>query len=363
MDAQKHLSSLLHWIKSQNLNGFIVDNPIDLFYLTGHNVSFGRLLVLEGEPIFFVDGRYYEACKKTSFISLCLTQGYGANSAFAHTVKKIITKNSQLGFDSDKTSFSAYNELKILFKTKSKWIPYPSPIKELRSIKDEKEIKALKTAATLGSKGYDFILTQLKEGITEKEVANALKVFFLEEGGDDVAFAPIIAFGKSSAYPHYRSGNQQLKKGDAVLIDIGVVINHYHSDMTRTVFFGNPDPKMIEIYEIVSEAQKEALALCKPHTPIANVDKAARDFIEKKGYGKYFTHSLGHGIGLEIHELPYMRQENSQVLLPGMAVTVEPGIYLPGIGGVRLEDSIIITSNGYINLTKRPLSRLKIIAA
>ncbi len=142
-----------------------------------------------------------------------------------------------------------------------------------------------------------------------------------------------------------------------VLIDIGVVVNHYHSDMTRVVFFGEPAPELGKIYHIVREAQAKALELCKAGVPIKDVDQAARGWIAQNGYEGRFTHSLGHGIGLEIHESPRISNLTSGVLEEGMVVTIEPGIYLPGVGGVRLEDSIIITQEGYENLTQRPLSR------
>jgi len=146
-----------------------------------------------------------------------------------------------------------------------------------------------------------------------------------------------------------------------VLIDIGVKLNNYHSDMTRTVSFGKPDPKMAEIYEIVREAQSRALSLCKPGTMLEALDKAARELITKKGYGEAFSHRLGHGVGLEIHELPVIKQMetgNKLSLVPGMVLTIEPGIYLPGVGGVRIEDTVAITEEGHINLTKRPTDLL-----
>lgn len=156
--------------------------------------------------------------------------------------------------------------------------------------------------------------------------------------------------------PHYRAGNTKLKQGMPILIDIGVNYRHYHSDMTRVVFLGEPDPKLKTIYHIVEKAQKEALQLCKPGTLIGELDRAARGYIESQGYGDHFGHGLGHGVGLEIHELPNVRNKppfNSMVLLPGMVITIEPGIYIPDIGGVRIEDTIVITENGHENLTER----------
>jgi len=196
----------------------------------------------------------------------------------------------------------------------------------------------------------------LKEGISENELAIELEIFWKRRGSKAIAFDPIIAFGSNSSMPHYRVGQRKLNTGEAVLIDIGVNLNHYHSDMTRVVFFGDPDPKIASIYEIVLKAQELALENCRPGTPIAELDASARTYIEQKGYGENFTHSLGHGVGLEIHELPLIRSQSPGAdtqLEEGMVVTIEPGIYLPGIGGVRIEDTVAITRDGYENLTNR----------
>ncbi|MCH9703190.1 MAG: M24 family metallopeptidase, partial [Chlamydiae bacterium] len=184
-----------------------------------------------------------------------------------------------------------------------------------------------------------------------------LEIFWLQNGAAGVAFSPIVAFGENSSKPHYHPQDRPLREDDAVLIDIGVTLDHYHSDMTRVLLPKDPDPKMVEIYAVVKEAQKRALALCKPKSVVADLDAAARDYITECGYGDHFVHSLGHGIGLEVHEAPRLYKEGADVdlrLEAGMAITIEPGIYLPGIGGVRIEDTVVITNEGHINLTNSP---------
>jgi Xaa-Pro aminopeptidase len=225
-------------------------------------------------------------------------------------------------------------------------------VQNLRLIKDAEEISKLRAAAQLGYEGYLFALSLLREGVSEKELALALELFWKERGASRLAFDSIIAFGPNSSMPHYRPDETTLKQNTSVLIDCGVVLSHYHSDMTRVAYFGNPPQEIQTIYPIVEEAKAKAIEACRPGTLIGDLDRIARDWIQSKGYGEYFSHSLGHGVGLEIHENPIIRQTgpfSEKPLKTGMVITIEPGIYLPGIGGVRLEDTILITENGYEN--------------
>jgi Xaa-Pro aminopeptidase len=210
----------------------------------------------------------------------------------------------------------------------------------------------MKKSAALVWKGFEHIRRSLKVGVTEKELALSFEIFCRKQGAEKLSFDPIIAFGKNTAYPHYRAGDVKLKKDQLVLIDIGVVVDHYHSDMTRTVFFGNPDPRLVLLETVVKKAHAAALKLCKVGTKVGDLDKAARQVIEKAGLKELILHSLGHGIGLETHEFPrlkYKGEDQSTLLQEGMVITIEPGLYLPGVGGVRYEDTIVITSKGYTN--------------
>lgn len=352
------IKNIQKYLRKQDCDALIIDEPIDLFYLTDIELSLGRLLILHNKAVLFVDGRYFEACRKKTSLPVVLTSGYGKNSAFAATLEKILPKGKILSFDGITESYQNFTDLKKLARGCWSLKALIDPVKKARAIKDADEIEALRKAAKLGAKGFDHVLTLLKEGITERKVAHQLEIFWLEKGGEKCAFPPIIAFGENTSQPHYRSGERRLKQGDIVLIDIGVVLKKYNSDMTRTLFFGDPDPKLLEIYSVVREAQALALERCVPGTKIKDVDGAARDFIAKKGFGNYFPHGLGHGVGLEIHELPLVKRLISyeeEILAPGMVITIEPGIYLPGLGGVRLEDTIVINEKGYENLTLRPV--------
>lgn len=355
---QKRLEKLQILLKELSYDGYLVEDPINLYYLTGLNLSTGTLLVHGRGAHLLVDGRYYEASKSNSPVPVVLT--LPQDKAFLDLLKDNADIKT-LAFSSDTTSYKRYIELQkgiVQLGSKITLIPALNLIKQLRSIKDPEEIVCLREAASLGTEGFHFVCSLLKEGISEIEIARELEIFWKRRGSKSVAFDPIIAFGANSAMPHHRAGSTKLKAGDTVLIDIGVNYNHYHSDMTRVLFFQGANPKIQSIYEIVKAAQAAALTLCRPGTLIGDLDNAARDLITAESYGSNFTHGLGHGVGLEIHEWPILRNApelKDTPLQAGMVITIEPGIYLPGIGGVRLEDSVVITNDGYENLTCVPL--------
>ena len=342
-------------LKKHNIHALVIDNPIDIYYLTQEDVSLGRLVIEEAKATFFVDGRYFEKCRGNPDVHTMLTAGYELNSSFANWWP---FHGQKVGFDA---KFCTYNEFENLQKLKSNWIAIKNPIGELREIKDDLEIKKLKQAAKLGSLGFDYVLSKLKEGISEKELAGMLEIFWLKAGSDKSGFSPIIAFGENSALPHHKPSHQRtLKKGDLVLIDIGVVLEHYHSDMTRVVCFKEASFEHQKIYEIVLQAHIQASSLCKSGVKVEALDHAARGWIEQKNYKDYFTHGLGHGVGLEIHESPRLHSislDAKRPLVSNMVVTIEPGIYLPGKFGVRLEDTYIVHDDNCESITDRPMTR------
>ncbi len=343
---EKLQKSLLNY----NVDTLLITNPTDLYYLLGLEMSVGKLIVSQKEAILIVDSRYIEECKEKSPVAVELEK--------KTTLHDVIAKRSvRLGFDSHTTSYAEYIALKKKFVDipTLELLPIDEPLRKIRLIKDAQEQQIMRDVGALGSKGYDFLCTVLKTGITEREVALELEHFWLREGAEKSSFAPIIAFGKHSSMPHYHVSDTPLKPGP-VLLDIGVLWKRYCSDMTRMVFFREVPKKMAEIHEIVRKAQEAALELCCPGTTVSELDHTARQIIGDAGYGDYFTHSLGHGLGLDIHEYPAVRKHDPDEdlrLEPGMAITIEPGIYLPDIGGVRIEDAILITPNGHENLTQR----------
>lgn len=358
MNYSKRLEKLQIFLKEKNLDALLVDSPINIFYLTGMSVSLGRIIVEQKNALFFVDARYVETCKKNSPIPVTLS----SDNAFLSYLSSPKYANFQtLAFDSLFTNYYNFTVLKEqILSTKNPHLtltPIEHPLEKLRNIKDREEIYALKQAAELGSLGFDFACSLLKENISETEVSQELEIFWKRKGSDKLAFEINISFGPNSSMPHHRASTAKLKKEQVVLMDIGVTLNHYNSDMTRTVFFGTPSHEMHKIYSIVQEAQQTALDHCHPGVSLGDLDFISRSVIEKAGYGKHYSHSLGHGIGLDVHEFPTIRNTppNKDFLLtPGMVITIEPGIYLPKIGGVRIEDTIVITENSYENLSLRP---------
>lgn len=358
----QRLAKVQALLAEEGCDGLIIDDKINLFYLTGMSLSSGKLVIDLKEAHLIVDSRYIELCKKNSPFPVVLAEG---SQSFSKIFSNPIYDHLQFfGFNSDNTTYGDFLQLQkeidrfnLTTHRNISLKPIENPVAKLRIIKDESEIKTLREAAKLGSEGFDFVCSLLKEGVTEAELAVELEIFWKRRGGKTIAFDPIIAFGKNSSMPHYRVGNEKLKKGKSILIDIGVNYENYHSDMTRVIYYGKPDPKLIAIHLIVQKAQELALNLCKPETLIGELDVVARNYISEQGYGENFTHSLGHGVGLEIHESPTIRDKlpyNELSLKAGMVVTIEPGIYLPGIGGVRIEDTVVITPTGHENLTNRP---------
>lgn len=343
MPHQQRLQSLQRALKGP----LLIEQPLSLFYLTGLHLSLGKLLITPSEACLVVDGRYIETAQSLAPIPCVLLQD--------DTLQSLLTEwhAEQLSFVAEDTTYQRYTQLKEL---NIPLAPIEDPVRKLRLVKDPTELDKLRRAGELGSQGYDFVCSLIGEGVSERDLAKQLELFWLREGGEKVAFQPIIAFGANGSKPHHHPSDTRLQSGQPVLIDIGVTLDDYHSDMTRTVFYKSPSAEIQKVYHTVHQAQQAALDACQPGVSAGELDRIARDYIAKAGYGEQFSHSLGHGIGLEVHEAPGLRQkmpDQSIVLQAGMVITIEPGIYLPGMGGVRIEDTIIITQNGFEDLTKR----------
>lgn len=345
---KNRVNSLLKLLQEKDVQGCIVEEPVDLFYLTGLSLSHGALVATHGKITLFVDGRYIQAALEDSPVPCAL---YEDRNLLAFLEKKPV---DALVFDALTTSFEEFERLKKLFP-ETRLEPFPGLLRDLRLIKDAYEQSALRKSARLLAKGFEYLKKRLRVGITELELALEFEIFCRRNGAEKLAFDPIIAFGANSAMPHYHPGKSRLKRGDIVLIDIGVVVDHYYSDMTRTLFFGKPDPFLKKWQAIVKEAHSAALKICKPGTKLGALDAAARAVMAKEGVENYFLHSLGHGVGLEIHEYPRIKAtgvDKDLILKEGMTITIEPGLYLPGKGGIRYEDTVILTKKGYENLYK-----------
>jgi Xaa-Pro aminopeptidase len=334
-------------LKKMDSHAALIENPVDLLYLTGLLLSAGKLFITATAARLFVDGRYLEKAAKQSPIKTLLSEE-AAIEAFLKT-QKIKT----LSFDSKSTNYDRFLHLQLqLKKQKIQLSPIADQLKDLRLIKDAEELKMMRLSARLLWKGFKHIQKILKPGMTEREVARQFEAYVGSLGAEGNAFEPIIAFGPNTSMPHHRAGDKKLKAGEPVLVDIGVVYKNYRSDMTRMISPKRPSALFKKYYHIVREAQQAALNLCYPGMPIQALDNAAREVMARQGVEEHFLHSLGHGIGLETHEFPrisHAGEDKDTLLKPGMVITIEPGLYLPGQFGIRYEDTIAITKQGYEN--------------
>lgn len=341
---RKRILNLQQAFSSINLDGFIIENPIDLAYFTGLNLSHGRLLVSKKDVCLFVDGRYLTQAKKQSPYPV---QTLG--KVELENVLKSWKSSTIFGFDTT-LSVAEYTALNPIFlKAKKKLKGCDQVVLRLRAIKDQKELISLKESAALLWEGFIYLRKKLKVGISERELAREFEFYVRKKGAEALSFPPIIAFGENSALPHHHTGSRKLRNNEVVLIDIGVMLHGYASDMTRVVFFGTVSKQIKQLFQIVKNAHGAALEKCRPGVSFTSLDQAARDAMGKEE--KHFTHSLGHGVGLEVHEYPRISSIAPKgELKAGMVVTIEPGLYLPGTGGVRYEDMVIITETGHENL-------------
>jgi len=343
---RKRLFNFRKVFSSMGVEGFIIENPIDLTYFTGLKLSAGRLLMSKTHVSLFVDGRYTTYAKERSPYPV---KNLGKTEL--ETLLNTWKEPKIFGFDTN-LSFASYQTIKSSFsKSKKKLKGVTQPTLKVRAIKDSYELAHLKNSAALLWKGFTYIRKKLKVGISEIDLSQAFELYIKKKGAESLAFPPIIAFGENSALPHHQSSTRELRKGDIVLIDIGIIVNGYASDMTRSLFFGLVSNKIKELFKIVKKAHGAALEKCLAGQTVATLDKVAREVMGKEE--KHFIHALGHGIGLEVHESPRISFEcQEEILQAGMVITVEPGLYVPKLGGIRYEDMIIITKNGYQNLFK-----------
>jgi len=338
-------------LPSYHVDALYLSSPRDIFYLTGLAISKGALVIFPSAASLIVDGRYFEACRATAGVPVLLDKEV--------TLGTFFKKAPKIGFDSGVETVAALQKLQSSVPS-AEWIALSKPCGKLRAIKEPQEIEKIEKACRLCQAGFEFLLTQIQEGVAEEELALRLEIFWLQKGGES-AFEPIIAAGKNSAFPHARAGKTPLRRNEPVVIDIGVRLDHYNSDMTRTVFYGTPDPEIVKIAKIVQEAHQEAALSAVPGISAYELDGVARTVIEEEGYGQYFSHNLGHGVGLDVHEEPFLKHDplsRDTILEPGMVITIEPGIYIPGLGGVRIEDTYVIEDKGarsLFTISQKPL--------
>ncbi|WP_339250509.1 Xaa-Pro peptidase family protein [Sporosarcina sp. FSL W8-0480] len=344
------LSKLRESLKNNGIDALLVTNPYNRRYITGFTGSAGVALISAEDAVFITDFRYTEQAAKQ-------VQGFRIVKHEKTLIEEVAVQVKEmnvntLGFEKDNLTFGMYETYND--KVDAELKPVSGLIEELRMVKTAEELEILKQAAKIADDAFAHICTFIKSGVTELEVSNELEMFMRKQGATSSSFDTIVASGERGALPHGVATDKVIESGDMVTLDFGAVYNGYISDITRTVAVGEPSEKMKEIYEVTRVAQQLALEQIKPGMTGIEADAVARDYIKSKGYGDAFGHSTGHGIGLEVHEGPGLSFRSETVLVPNMTVTVEPGIYLPGIGGVRIEDDIIITEEGNVRLTHSP---------
>lgn len=353
----QRLISLKEKLKQNKVDGILVASSLNRFYLTGFKSDSGLLLVTSKQVTFFINQLDYTRAKAEIDPGFNLVEiGQDFKKQFAVQIKKYQIRS--LGIEYDYYTLNRFNVLKEACKGQQiKFINISELLSSLRIVKDSAEIKKIKRAAQITDLAFVYIQRYLKKnlqkGLNEKNVAWELEKFMRASGAEKLAFDSIVGSGSNSAKPHHLVTDRCFKKGDVLLLDFGCVVDGYHSDLSRTLFWGQPSTKQVEIYNLVLQAQEVGLKQIKPGVACSAIDQAAREVIAKAGYGKNFTHSVGHGVGLEIHEAPFLASKFNEVKLQaGMAVTVEPGIYLEKSFGVRIEDLVLVNKDGYLNLSK-----------
>ena len=336
-----------------SIDAFLVTSPVNRRYLTGFPSSAGTVLITKEEAYFLTDFRYTEAARQA--VRDC--QVMECERMFStlkillekHRVKRLAVEQKELSLAELKRYQSHFTALD--FENSP---ALDDLLQKMREIKSKEELCLLRQAQALTDAAFTYILTQITPGKTERELALELEFFMRRNGAEAAAFDLIVVSGAKSSMPHGTPGDKTVEKGDFITMDTGAVLGGMHSDMTRTVAVGSVTAEQREVYNVVLQAQLAAIGAAKEGVSCAQVDKAARDVIAQAGYGTYFGHSTGHSVGFEIHEKPLFSPSSQDTARSGMVITVEPGIYLPGRFGVRIEDMILITPGGCEDLTNSP---------
>jgi len=353
MNYQARQQRLQQTIHAERLDGFVVTHPANLRYLCGYTGSNGLLLFLNGHRTFFTDGRYtQQAREEVQGARIVIPKGSLLPAAVERMPPR---KAARIGFEADRTTVIAAAEMRKLASGKISWKPTSALIMRQRVVKDADELRLIRAAVVMGAEVFEKALDSIRAGVRESEVAGRLEFAARQAGAEGMSFETIVASGKRSALPHGRASREPIPRRGFVVVDSGVILRGYCSDMTRTVYVGRASREERKWYEAVLEAQLAGIAAVKAGKTAGEVDQAARQTLRRAKLDRFFTHSTGHGVGLEIHEPPRLGRAQQERLEPGMVVTIEPGIYIPGKGGIRIEDIVLVTANGCEVLT--PVSK------
>ena len=360
----KYINNLIDELK---LDAILLTDSYNIRYISGYKGDTGVLFATKDKGYILTDSRYTEQVTIEAPEFECVDIGM---TGYSKTLKGLLSVRNdngsgtpvsvnpdnnipcyKVGFEDEHISYKQYKTFCDAFSG-VELIPMGGKVNSLRQIKSDAELACIEKAESIGDEAFSHILTFLKPGISEREIALELEYTMKRLGASGLSFDTIAASGPHSSLPHAVPDDRRLCEGDFLTMDFGCVYNGYCSDMTRTIFIGSaPTKKQLEVYNTVLHAQTESMKLIKPGAKCSDVDACARSIIADAGYGDYFGHGLGHSVGLYIHEEPRLSRKCDDILKPGMTMTVEPGIYLPGEFGVRIEDLVVVTETGYRNLT------------
>ena len=338
----KRIALLEAELKAGRLDAFIVTNETNVSYLSGFCGHDSMLLIASGKRFFLTDSRYIEdARNKMMDFEVVLVKG----STYA-ALKELIKKNNlkRIGFEAMNLPYEVATRLKD-FAGSAVLAPTKDMVELLRAVKDEAEIELIRKAISLTKAVMERAVKEVEPGISEEAIDKKIEIDFIKNDAQ-ASFEPIVAAGPNSSKPHAIPSGALIENNSFVMIDIGCNLNGYNSDLTRMVVLGKVNKKFKKIYNTVSAAQNKAIEKVAPGARLAEVDKAARGYIQSKGFGKYFGHSLGHGVGMDVHEEPSVSSRSQGILKAGMVITIEPAIYIPKFGGVRIEDMVLVTDKG-----------------
>ncbi|WP_138420548.1 M24 family metallopeptidase [Aquibacillus sediminis] len=357
----KRLQSLTNWLNEENIEVAFINSTENVYYLSNfytdpHERLMGVFVFKQAQPLFVLPAMEVNQLKNAGWQYEII--GYSDHENPWDMIQtslesRKLAKANAVALEKEVLSFSR-TESFLQFFPEANIVSVEDKLNQMRVVKEENEIATIKQATEMADYGVQVGVNALQEGITEMEVLAKIEYELKKKGIREMSFSTMVLFGEKSGDPHGNPGDRKLKAGDMVLFDLGVVLDGYCSDITRTVAFKSVSDKQKEIYNTVLKAELAALEACKPGARIGDLDTVARNVITEAGYGEYFPHRIGHGMGINVHEFPSMSHLNDGILKEGMVFTIEPGIYLPGIGGVRIEDDVLITKDGFETLTIFP---------
>lgn len=352
----KRLKSLQRLVSQKNLHALWITNPVNIKYLSGFSGSSATLLIGTKEAYILTDFRYLsQAAAQCPCFEV-----YKVKEDLVQDVKPLLKEKEwkKIGFEAKYLVVASHTEMSEQLEIEL--VPLRESAEKLRMVKNSLEQDILRRGAAVLDKGFTFIQSIIRPGISEEELSLEVEIFLRRLGAEGTSFNFIVASGHRGALPHGVASEKMIESGEMVTIDFGAVFEGYATDMTRTLAVRKTDQQMVKIYDIVYKAQKKAAAAVKPGMECRDLDAVARKIIRRSGYGEYFGHGLGHGIGLETHEQPVVNRKSKTVLEPGMVITIEPGIYIPDVGGVRIEDMVLVTETGHELLTNSPKELINI---